>query len=228
MENIDKFFTFLYDGSFENSGIGYIAFRDRCIANIADKALSMNEKNQQVYCRLILDYFWDITYGDEEFNDTFYFEGLDNVEEKLSDKTEEAIWFLIKISNIFKYCGISMNELSEEMGYKKVTPIYFEKKDKHSTNNKKRAKATSLQQWAVLRVLMEGAVNWRLTDNNNKLRFDKTKIAEFVSFICGGSPDVIRKQLEKDLPAKDVDEILPYLNNIGLHEIAEKIKDDYK
>lgn len=91
---------------------------------------------------------------------------------------------------------------------------------------KKESNATTAQQWIVIRTLMECATGWRLTNDENKLMYNKTDIAKFISFLCGGSEEVIRKHLEDGLPMKDINEMIPFLNNVGLHKIAEKIKND--
>lgn len=89
---------------------------------------------------------------------------------------------------------------------------------------KKQAKGSLLQQWVVIRNLMECAVDWRLTDDNNNLMYNKTDVARFLSFICGGSEDRIRKRLDEEISSKEMNEIIPYLESIGLHKIAERLK----
>lgn len=84
--------------------------------------------------------------------------------------------------------------------------------------------ATVLQRWLVLRSLMEMAVDWRLTDDDNRLNYNKTDIADFLCFLCGGSAQRTRKMLEEDIPPKDVAGIIPYLDKIGLAKVAEYIK----
>lgn len=84
--------------------------------------------------------------------------------------------------------------------------------------------ATVLQRWLVLRSLMEMAVDWRLTDDDNRLNYNKTDIADFLCFLCGGSAQRTRKMLEEDIPSKDVAGIIPYLDKIGLAKVAEYIK----
>lgn len=71
---------------------------------------------------------------------------------------------------------------------------------------------------------MECAVDWRLTDDNNNLMYNKTDVARFLSFICGGSEDRIRKRLDEEISSKEMNEIIPYLESIGLHKIAERLK----
>lgn len=89
-------------------------------------------------------------------------------------------------------------------------------------------KATLGQQWIIIRNLMECATGWKLTNDSNQLMYSKKDIAKFISFLCGGSEDRIRKHLEDELIAKDINEIIPYLENIGLHEISNRIKKDAK
>lgn len=98
----------------------------------------------------------------------------------------------------------------------------------YSNQRKKYIKATLLQSWTVIRNLMECAVGWRLTNNDNKLMYNKKDVAKFIAFLCGGSEERIRKHLEDELPAKDVNIILPYLDNIGLQKISDRIKNDEK
>lgn len=94
--------------------------------------------------------------------------------------------------------------------------------------NRKEPKASLSQKWAIIRNLMECAVNWRLVNDDNKLLYSKTDVAKFLSFLCGGSEDRIRKHLEDELPVKEINELIPYLENIGLHKISKRIKEDSK
>ena len=87
-----------------------------------------------------------------------------------------------------------------------------------------RATATTAQKWAILYNLMNLSTGWRLTDDENKLMYNKTDIAKFISFLCGGSEEFIRKRLEDEISTKEINEIIPILNNIGLNKIAENIK----
>lgn len=89
-------------------------------------------------------------------------------------------------------------------------------------------KSTFAQRWIIIRSMMECAVDWRLTDDENRLLHNKKDIADFMSFLAGGSSDRNRKCLENDIDPKAVNEIIPYLEKIGLQKIANRIKNSIK
>lgn len=88
--------------------------------------------------------------------------------------------------------------------------------------------ATVAQKWSIIRGLMECAVDWRLTDDENRLNYNKTDISRLIAFLCGGSEEFIRKHLEDEVSVKDVNAIFPYLQSVGLHKIAERINQDLR
>lgn len=145
--------------------------------------------------------------------------------------------FPLHITGVFEEFGIEIKHEIQE----KDNSYHFQglKLENYQSNNntevevnilgnRKEPKATLAQQWVIIRNLMECATGWKLTNDSNQLMYNKTDVAKFISFLCGGSEDRIRKHLEDELAAKDVNEILPYLENIGLHEISNRIKKDAK
>lgn len=146
-------------------------------------------------------------------------------------------YFPLHVAGVFKEFGFEIKQETqgEDDGY------HFQglKFDNYQSNNnteaeakirinRKEPRASFSQKWVIIRNLMECAVDWRLTTDDNKLLYKKTDIANFLSFLCGGAEDRIRKHLEDELPAKEINEIIPYLENIGLHEISNRIKKDSK
>lgn len=116
----------------------------------------------------------------------------------------------------YRFCGLKLENHQSD----NLTEV------KAAISSRREPTASFAQQWVIVRNLMECAVGWRLTNDDNKLMYHKKDIAKFLSFLCGGSADRIRKFLECELPAKEANEIIPYLENIGLHKIAERIKKD--
>lgn len=152
-------------------------------------------------------------------------------------QSDYSHYFPLHVAGVFKEFGFEMRQESqgEDDGYCFQGLKFDNYQSNNSTEaevkilpNRKEPRASLSQKWAIIRNLMECAVDWRLTNDDNKLLYKKTDIANFLSFLCGGAEDRIRKHLEDELPAKEINEIIPYLESVGLHEIANRIKKDLK
>lgn len=225
MENIRNFF----EGEDLNA----------CIEAISNKLLLLPVENQKLYANILL----------QEINDQIldHQSSLEDFEISRSPDNEPSIdeeyiaynnfridlyVFVSRINNLFQLCGIDLIKQTQDLNCNAVKK-YIDKNnliDLEIYNNQKKKciKATMLQSWTVIRNLMECAVGWRLTNNDNKLMYNKKDVAKFIAFLCGGSEERIRKHLEDELPAKEMRTILPYLDNIGLQKVSERIKNDVK
>lgn len=218
--------------------------------NIINKIFSLNKEDRIIYADIMRDKIEDsyniwlerdeitmeqdeeleflhryISYADKDnpYDLTMLIYGLD--------------MFFCDIKNGFLRFGIDLGGVAAKTGIptfseKDTLPeshfAYFEALKSRNEIVRKAPIASTIQRWTIVRTLMECATGWRLTNDENKLLYNKTDIAKFISFLCGGSEDRIRKQLEDDLPTKDIVQMTSYLDKIGLQKISEKIKSDYK
>lgn len=234
-KKIDSYLKCKYEDGIEDTIEDYYEISDKYLCNIQNKLLSLTTKETRVYYSRIISR----TINDEYIMFLDWFESSPE-DSKPCEAIEIAInIFIARIIALFQDCDIELIDyLNKQDNISKVN--YTELKrfstqtnsnvyNIHSSIRKTNpAKAVLSQQWVIIRNLMECATDWRLTNDENKLMYNKTDIAKFLSFLCGGSEDRIRKQLEEELPAKEINEIIPYLENIGLYKIADRIKKDTK
>lgn len=221
------------------------SFVDSCIFHIEIFLYSLSKDDRYIFTKRLLERFNILLDNDCNFNFIGIFPSYMTIA-YTQKEDRNRIWEYARIpfkiiqivknilSSIIELLGdfnIDITNVLNEMEIPNIDkfllkedslPILIEE------SPKKAPKATLAQQWAMVRNLMECAVNWRLTNDANQLMYNKTDVAKFLAFLCGGSEDRIRKHLEDELAAKDVNEILPYLENIGLHEISNRIKKDAK
>lgn len=234
-EKIDSFLQRKYVDGTDVSIEDYYKVPDEYLCNIQNKLLSLTSKDARIYYSRIISRIID----DEYTSLLGWINGSREDYERYEVLDTAVYMFIARIIALFRDCDIELvhylekQDNKQEINYKELNRLSTKLNSafcdqSFPIHRVTSAKATLVQQWTIIRNLMECATDWRLTNGENRLMYNKTDVAKFLSFLCGGSEDRIRKHLENDLPAKDVNEIIPYLENIGLHEISNRIKKDSK
>lgn len=206
---------------------------DSCVEAISNKLLTLLQDSQKLYAKMIVtsSEAWLADLRTKEVTCGVCIDGTPSIDAEAVAYhafSIDCFSFINRVSQVFDFAKISLKKNAADLKCNEfyrlaqISPEHFQEL-KESANDKMKV-ATHAQRWAIIRNLMECAVDWRLTTDEDKLMYNKTDIARFLSFLCGGSEDRIRKHLEDELPAKGIKEIIPYLENIGLHEISNRIK----
>ena len=180
MENIRKYFSFIYTTDDEDE---MMYSELETIGAVSNKLLLMSEANQKAYCRVILKQINDWIGVDEELQ--LVINGS-----KKPDIWEHSILYLsILLNDLFDCFNIDMRQEAKLLGYNEIIPEYLEKAVvkrgtfRHREIRKKFATAKTKEQVDVIRTLLRSAGVEYSSDVN---------LAQFISWLCGGSADSIR------------------------------------
>lgn len=183
MENIRKYVEYVYSSDFDKEGC-YIKMFE-CVDAVTNKLVTMNDSNQKAYSRIILNYIWNYMCVEGEFSDAI--NNIDNYDiAGNDDETSELIYFLYELSDVFKCFGISLNQESINLGYKKIVltePNESQVYDRRYFRKKKEPTATTPEQVDVIRTLLKSAGIEYSSD---------VDLAKFISWLCGGTEFSIR------------------------------------
>lgn len=251
MENVRKYYKemarLLSRKTLTNNQVNImsIRFADESLDGIRNKLLSMPKESIHLYAKFIVEAVNKevsmFEYAlENELDYDFLYHNLDLDYLYQRDYSE---YFPYSIIDLFKNFGIKIEKRIynyEDYHYNFEGLILLDNKAQSNeikndavpsptiVPNIVPPKSTFAQRWIIIRSLMECAVDWRLTDDENRLLHNKKDIADFMSFLAGGSSDRNRKCLENDIDPKAVNEIIPYLEKIGLQKIATIIRNSIK
>lgn len=183
MENIRKYIDYLDSLDLDENEV-YIK-ESECIDAVTNKLLSMNENNQKAYCRVILEFIWSYVYSGDAYS------ALDDIDnyDIFNDKNagvRNTISFFFSLQSIFKCFNIDMNQESISLGYRKISPSDIDAPLGYNIQNSRRKKpstAKTTEQVDVIRTLLKSPGVEYSSD---------VDLAQFISWLCGGSADSIR------------------------------------
>lgn len=172
------------------------------ISRIGDKLLTLDDGNKKLYCRIIVNFTWEFLSVTEEFSEVFTGEDLENLNARVFDSEVPGISllysFFCDLSNLFYLCGISLYDTCLELEFPPLLPdrnikLYDYKErekskfdiTKKTSVTKKNAGAKVTEQADVVRTLLNSAGVKYNSDSN---------LADFISWLCGGSSETIRQR----------------------------------
>lgn len=198
MDKLREFYECVYDLDEEALMIKML----ECLDHIRNKLLVLDDNNKKIYCRMIVSHTWDYLSGLEDFPDVFIGEDLEHLSDRVHNSenlgTEMLFSFFIWLSDSFYLCGISLNNICEELNCPVLLPNEYSRMSyevmrnglrldatKKSGGRKKTAEANITEQADVIRTLIKSAGLKYNSDSN---------LSVFISWLCGGNSESIRQK----------------------------------
>lgn len=206
MENIRRYIETVY-GEFE-SFEQLAVIREECICLIANKLLTMDSTNKELYAKMISKYL-DSMHNYCSINETYVtsndrFVRLKNRLNEINDFDESntisdeedivlhldneidvMVEFIFEIEDLFNSCDLSLNDhftalqVPSDMIHQKAKDALSQK-----VLRKKLPSAKATEQVDVITTLL----------NNCNIKYSNDKdLSEFISWLCGGSAESIRQ-----------------------------------